>query len=348
MTNQYVNTDSDEAVKLWEKEKLFRDVIKETGLKNFIASDGNGIIHQKRITEGQKGDRVRFALMYDINQGFLNSRQLIRGNEGNILTATDQVIVDEANLGQITGTDIDRQRAMYDQKSETRMSVVRSSSMALYQKYMTEMFNATYTTNYIYSVAGAVTSTTTKATAKTAANASYKFTPAFASAVKRWSITNRDDGRVPITPIMVDGKKMFVWFVSHDVGQDIKYNETWAKAAREALQRGKDNPLFTGAVAVWDGMIFFEDEYVTDQNETNAGAGADVASSEILFCGAQALLYGTVGTPELVSEDISYGQQMGIAYKSICGVKKTNFSKAGTAKQFGSLNILIARTNITG
>ena len=135
MTGIYVSTSANETVKLWEQQQLYRDVIKQTRLKNFISKDGTNIVHDKSIT-GKKGDNVTFALRYRTNNGFLPSRTLIRGNEGNIDTATDSVTIDDKNLGLITGVDIDRQRSMYDMPAETRMALIEDC-LVIFKKLLT-------------------------------------------------------------------------------------------------------------------------------------------------------------------------------------------------------------------
>ena len=342
-----VSTSSDQTQKNWEGEKLFRDVLKRSKLNKFMSDTGSSIIHLKRIME--KGDKVTFTLRYRVTNGFLPSRTLIRGNEGNISTATDSVVVDEKNLGLITGNNIDRQRVPYDMPKETREALVDDASESLTQTFFKELYNASNTTDYLYEVAGVFTRTATRATAKSGVTAADKFNPEFASKAKRWALNNRDDGRVPLKPIKVDGEEMLVWFISADVGYDLKQDSTFQSAVRDAEVRGSRNPLFTGAIAVWDGMIFYEDEFVNGQNMTNAGSGSNVNASEVLLCGAQALIYGTVGTPRISMEEVSHGQQMSYGYISMFGVKKPVYTKDGTvtAKQFGSVNVMVARSRIT-
>jgi len=347
MPGIYVASSSDQTVKLWEQAKLYKDVVKQSRLNKFMSADGMNIIHEKAIGANEKGDKVTFTLRYRSEQGFLPSRTLVRGNEGNISTATDAVTIDDKNLGLITGVNIDRQRVPYDMDAETRAAIVDDGATSLTQAFMTELFNDTYTTDYLYYASGTMTGTATRATAKAAVTASDKLTPERASQVKRWALFNRSNGRVPLQPVMVDGVPMLVWFVSADVGYDIRTDSTWASAVKDAMERGRSNPLFTGATAFYDGMIFYEDEFVNDENMTNAGAGTDVNASEILICGRQGLIYGRKGLPRISVEGVSHDQQASYAYLSEFGVKKPNYTKTATAKQYGTVNVLVARSKLT-
>jgi len=343
-----VPSSSAQTAKLWAgQEQLFRDVLKNSRLNKFISDTGSSIVHLKRWAE--KGDETTFTLRYRSKNGYLPSGTLIRGNEGNISTATDSVVVDDKNLGLITGLNIDRQRVPYDMPKETRQALIDDASESLTQAMFSELYNDTNTTDYLYVASGTFSHTATRATAKTAVEAADKLTPEIASKIKRWAMNNRANDRVPLQPVMVDGAPMIVVFISADVGFDFRTNSTWESAVKDAQLRSTKNPLFTGATATWDGMIFYEDEYVNGENYTNGGAGGAVNGSEILFCGKQALLYGVTGTPRVSEEGISHDQQISYGYLSQFGVKKPVYASdaSGTDKQYGSVNVLVARSQVT-
>ena len=249
----------------------------------------------------------------------------------------------------ITGLNIDRQRVPYDMPKETRQALIDDASESLTQAMFSELYNDANTTDYLYVASGTFSRTATRATAKAAVEAGDKLTPELASKIKRWAMNNRDNDRVPLQPVMVDGAPMIVVFISADVGFDFRTCSTWESAVKDAQLRSTKNPLFTGATATWDGMIFYEDEYVNGENYTNGGAGGAVNGSEILFCGKQALLYGVTGTPRVSEEGISHGQQISYGYLSQFGLKKPVYASdaSGTDKQYGSVNVLVARSQVT-
>jgi len=347
MPGIYITSSDDQTVKMWEQQKLFRDVIQSTRLSKFISKDGGSIVHEKVIGSNERGDTVTYTLIYKGSSSFLPPRTLIRGNENGMITATDKLIVDEANLGYITGTDIDKQRSPYDMDSETRRITVSAGAEALDRKMFAELVNTDNVTDYFYIASGSLAATATRATAKAAVTATDKLTPEFAGAIRRWAISNRVNGRVPVQPIMIDGYPMLIWWVSGDVAYDIRNNSTWASAVKDASDRGRKNPLFTTAAAYYDGNIFIEDEFVNEMNMTNAGAGGNVNAAESIVTGAQALLFGRKGMPRISEEKISHGQQTSYAYISMIGVKKPEFTKTSTKKMFGSLNVITARSQIT-
>src|SRR6056297_173186 len=140
-----------------------------------------------------------------------------------------------------------------------------------------------------------------------------------------------------IRPVIIKGKKFYVFFASPWQVKALKMENTWINAQKDANIRGEDNPLFSGACGIWDGIVVHE----YDKIETRTGAGG-TTSSEVfeagtaavsgisvargLFCGAQAgvLAYGRkIGWKEKVFE---YDSQFGVEVSSVYGFSKAKFN----------------------
>jgi len=50
----------------------------------------------------------------------------------------------------------------------------------------------------------------------------------------------------------------FVMFVGTNTARNIKNDPNWAEARKDALERGKSNPIFTGALGFWDGVLLLD------------------------------------------------------------------------------------------
>jgi N4-gp56 family major capsid protein len=138
-------------------------------------------------------------------------------------------------------------------------------------------------------------------------------------------------------PVIIKGKKFYVFFASPWQIKALKMEDRWINAQKDANIRGEDNPIFSGACGMWDGVIVHE--YDKMQLRTGAGgvtapeifeAGDGVASgltvARGLFCGAQAgiLAYGRkIGWKEKVFE---YDSQFGVEVSSIYGFSKAKFN----------------------
>lgn len=55
-----------------------------------------------------------------------------------------------------------------------------------------------------------------------------------------------------------DEVEFYVMFVGTNSARHIKNDANWAAARKDALERGKTNPIFTGALGFWDGVLLLD------------------------------------------------------------------------------------------
>jgi hypothetical protein len=80
------------------------------------------------------------------------------------------------------------------------------------------------------------------------------------------------------------------------VAYDLAQNSTWRNAQQYANIRGEDNPIFSGALGVYDGVIVHEHEGITTAD--NLGGGDAVkAAQETYFLVLELLVM-----PKLINE----------------------------------------------
>lgn len=127
-----------------------------------------------------------------------------------------------------------------------------------------------------------------------------------------------------IEPLRLDdGLEVFGIVLHPYTAMSLKRDDTkWAQAQREAQLRGPDNPLFTGAVGMWDGVIIYTSTRVP---RSNNAATTPVAVSDNIFFGAQAMSRGYAHYPDWSEEYFSYGQEQGIATFTVFGQKLNVF-----------------------
>lgn len=145
----------------------------------------------------------------------------------------------------------------------------------------------------------------------------------------------------PIRPINVGGKKYYVMFIHPWQAQALKNETAWITAQTYAMPRGEDNPLFTGALGVWDGVIIHVSQLIT-QRASVAAAGSDAAAkywipdgtntcsysrvARALFCGAQAGVMAWGQMPTWKEKFHDYDYRWGIGTRMIYGVKRVQFN----------------------
>jgi N4-gp56 family major capsid protein len=149
-----------------------------------------------------------------------------------------------------------------------------------------------------------------------------------------------------LRPAMIDGQEYFVVVLHSYSVTDLRLDVAnsaymdWPTIQMYANKRGLDNPIFTGALGVYNGMIIFESTRIF----------SPVASvRRNLFLGAQAGVFAIgnaydsmeqarVGKDNFMSwyEEVDdYGNEKGIAVGCIFGMKATRFN----SKDFGKLVI---------
>lgn len=143
-----------------------------------------------------------------------------------------------------------------------------------------------------------------------------------------------------------EGLELYNMFVSPEAMAALKLDSNFLAAAKDAMPRMKNHPLFKGA-DLWyvDGIAIREYKHVFNTTGLASGSkwggAGDVDGTRILLCGAQALAYADIDETNWVEEDDDYENQLGIAYGKIQGLLKPQFPSAvtGQDEDFGSLVI---------
>jgi N4-gp56 family major capsid protein len=340
MSDLNMGTSDSRTAKIWHK-KLNMDVYKDSFFTSkFISKSGDGIIQEFEDLTKAKGDKITIGIVARGDDGYLPSGTKVDGNEEDLITFNDDVTVDEKNFGIANSSMISEQRAFYDMPDTMYNSLTQRAA----EKMDKEYFTALDTTNTIclYKTAGTLTATSTIATAVNAVTAADKISPETLTDIKPMLVTGFNRRVYPVKPVRVDGQYFWVVLVHSDALSDWENDTTIQQARREALNRGKDNPIFTGAWAVWNQFIIFAHE--------NIGIGSNTSSIPYAKChilGQGALASAWAKRPTVEAKKPAYtSQEKGWGYFSIFGVIKPQYN----AYDFGSVNLVVARralSNIT-
>lgn len=128
-----------------------------------------------------------------------------------------------------------------------------------------------------------------------------------------------------------DGVEIYDVFVPPECMAQLKKDENFLKAWREAGARGDGNLLFKGTTMggrkgiLIDGMNILEYRNVyTNKNAASKWGGGSVNGARVLVCGAQALAYADIkgALPTWVEDHDDYKNTYGIAGGKMFGFKK--------------------------
>lgn len=154
-----------------------------------------------------------------------------------------------------------------------------------------------------------------------------------------------------IKPVRTEsGVAMYHCFVTPTTMAHLKKDADFLANLRNAAPRSNSNPLFKGAESYYiDGLAIHSFRHVYNTRGAASGSrwggSGTVHGCRMLFCGAQALAFADIGTPEWVEEGFDYKNQQGISIGKICGMLKPQFESVttGTLEDFGVMCIDVAQ-----
>lgn len=146
-----------------------------------------------------------------------------------------------------------------------------------------------------------------------------------------------------VTPLRAGGKEYYVMFVQPGTLAALKMDADYQRAVVTGLERGKDNPFFTGGTVTIDGVVIHEHRlvYNTKGTATKWGAGNAINGTRSLLCGAQALAMADLGSAEWDEEFFDYKTKQGISVDKMFGMLKPKFHSIydNSVQDFGVVTI---------
>jgi N4-gp56 family major capsid protein len=147
------------------------------------------------------------------------------------------------------------------------------------------------------------------------------------------------DENTAIRPINVNGHSTYVMVIDPFQARDLRNDTKWIEAQKHANVRGEKNPIFSGAMGMYDGVVIHEHNRVP-RTATGASSGK---VGHALFLGAQAVVFAEGEAPRWVEKKFDYENKYGVACGRMFGLQKAQFKFNGStnpATDFGVINVL--------
>lgn len=131
------------------------------------------------------------------------------------------------------------------------------------------------------------------------------------------------------------GTDVYIAILHPYQADDLRRDPVWAQAQRDANIRGSDNPILSGALGIYNGIVVYQHEncYL---HATGGSGAASIARGVLL--GQQAAIFAEGRDAEWVEKSFDYGNQWGICAGRIFGVQKTKFN----SKDYGLITMATA------
>ena len=312
-----VNIPANLVPKVWAK-KVWHEGVKDSYFDKFTAMDGSNVVHQNKDLTNVKGDSVVFGLMMNLNGPGVEGNQKLSGAE-DTLNIYDFTVQTQLVRNAVSRFEADDQKSQYDMLKEIKVVLKQWLSDWLDNKLISKLSYNPLSTEIVFGGAAATQSSLT---------ANDKLTTTLISRAKRKAMMHAPK----VQPIKVEGMDKYIMLVSPWAARDLKDDPKWLAAQQNANVRGSKNPIFTGALGEYDGVILYEYERVLCDN--TGASSANVCHN--LLLGKQAACFAVARPAKHIEQTDDYGNIAGNGIAFYGAVEKTKFN----SKDYGSIHVL--------
>lgn len=304
---------------LWRKQ-LFADVRDNLYITRFVGSSEQSMIQELEDLKKEAGSNISFGLGMKLSGSGITGDSTLEGNEEAMTDYDEDVAIDQLRHAvRLTGK-MDEKKNAYDM----RMSA---------KNRLADWFSERIDKEVIDKLCGKTTSTfgntpTAAASSRSVFAGGQSSVGAITSAMKMdTKILDKAKQTAKlaspmIRPLRVNGKEYYVAILHPYDATNLRQDPVWNQYQREANVRGEENPIFTGALGVYNGIVIHEHEYVFN---TNDGSSSATISRNIL-CGQQAGVIAWGEPVSWVEKSFDYGNSWGISCGAIFGCIKPIFN----------------------
>ena len=338
-------------VKLWAK-LTFYDTINETFFSRFMGTGEDSIIQRLMDLEKQPGDQIKYDLLYNMKTYGVDGDLVLKGFEESLRYAQDSVSIDQKRIGHRFAR-MSQQRTVHDLRSDGRRKLSERYSVIL------DKFMASYLTGTTGDDTALAAALPFGGNALQAPDVGHVLTTGADFSVNdietliEMARTMEQRGQPNIRPARVNGEEKFILLLHPYQVSAMRLNTSanqWRDITKFAQERGDSNPLYSGALGEWNGVILHM------WHRLPFSATGPVCHG--VFMGAQAAVvaFGNaydkldqarVGRDNFMSwwEDNAedYGNQKGLAVGTIVGIKKSRFTDpddaGAVARDFGVIRL---------
>jgi len=287
---------------LWSKDLLI-DAEKQMFWKDYEGPEGSGmpVLRKDELTK-EAGDTIRIITMSHLTgAGVTGDTANLTGNEEAL--SIGEIVLNIAILAHaVKYTKYANKEAIFGVRSAAQGRLAYWLSDKLDQS----MFKVA-STGATYNLYGGT------ATGDAGLGTGDVFNCAAISKIRAKLVANR---AYPIST--VNGQKYFIIVIGPTDSFNLRNDATWKSVQAEANVKGETNPIFTGALGIYNGCIIRESANVPNGNVNpttgnDAGIGTGVANvSHVIAFGGEAFARAYGQYPSWLEQVDDYGRKLGI------------------------------------
>lgn len=304
---------------LWRKQ-LFADVRDNLYMTRFIGSSEQSMIQELEDLKKEAGSNISFGLGMKLSGAGITGDTALESSEEAMTDYDEDVAIDQLrNAVRLTG-EMDEQKNAYNMRESAKNRLADWFAERIDKEILDKLCGKTSSTfSNTPTAAASSRSVFSGGQASVGAiTAAMKIDTKVLDKAKQTAIL----ASPMIRPLRVGGKDYYVAILHPYDATNLRQDPVWNQAQREANVRGEDNPIFSGALGIYNGIVIHEHEYVFN---TNDGSSSAKVSRNIL-CGQQAGVIAWGKQVKWVEKSFDYGNSWGIACGAIFGCIKPIFN----------------------
>ena len=343
--------------KVWSK-KLAAEAIRKTWISKFIGESESSLIVEKVDLKKAAGDKITCGLNFQLQQDGIQGDATLEGNEEALQFYNDSVLLDQLRFAARINGRMTEKRVPYNLRKVCRDRLADLWADRMDVSFFNQICGNTAQSDTRYSGNNAISAPTTNRVLRPnsvatdqALAAGDEFSLELVDYAREKAVTAKTiDSTGPlIRPIMVDGEEMYVMFLHDFQVTDLRTSTStgqWLDIQKAALAGGdvSKNPIFSGALGCYNGVVLHNAARVTQGVHSTAGT-AETSVRRAVLCGAQAAIIAFGGDNSdtrmtWVEKTFDYDNQLGVSAGCIWGMTKTVFApESGSTNQedFGTV-----------
>jgi len=333
-------TGDPQAAKRWS-DQLFRETLGKTYCSRFMGKGSDAIIRMLPDLESAPGDNIKYDLRVQDRSNGVQGDTKLKGFESSLVFHQDEINIDQLRQAHAF-RGMTQQRTVHDLRAEGRASL--SDWFAWVYDSMTFAYATGVAGDSNESVSGILGVGGFAGNALTAPDADHTFVGSTGfvvgdldDAVAMAKVTNPR-----VRPTKVGGQDKYVAVLHPYSIRSMRIDagaSGWNQIHQNASARAGSNPIYTGALGEYNGVVIHESEFIPRVGNTTynvfLGAGALTCAFGNAWKKSRRSAGGGGSYFSYHEETEDYDNEEGIAAASCFGIKKSTFNSA----DFGVIRI---------